>query len=50
MLEGLYMVTMDAKEEPSSMTDKARFLNKNFEGSDFCASLFPEIFFSIFRD
>ena len=28
---GLYRVTMDTKEEPASVTDKARFLNKKDE-------------------
>ena len=32
---GLYKVTMDTEEEPSSMTDKARFLNKKDEAFKF---------------
>ena len=47
---GIYGVTMDTEGEPSSVTNKARFLNKKDEAFRFCASLFPEIFFSISWD
>ena len=34
-VRGLYRVTMDTKEEPASVTDKARFLNKKDEAFGF---------------
>ena len=37
---GLYRVTMDTKEEPSSVTDKARFLNKKDEAFRFLCLCF----------
>ena len=45
---GLYRVTMDTKEEPASMTDKARFLNKKDEAFRFlCLSVSRDLLFHL---
>ena len=46
--KGLYRVTMDTEEELSSMTDKARFLNKKDEASGFlCLSISLDLIFHL---
>ena len=45
---GLYRVTMDTEEEPASVTDKARFLNKKDEAFRFlCLSVSRDLLFHI---
>ena len=45
---GLYRVTMDTKEEPASMIDKARFLNKKDEAFGFlCLSISWDLLFHL---
>ena len=45
---GLYRVTMDTEEEPSSMTDKSRFLNKKDEAFGFlCLSVSRDLLFHL---
>ena len=45
---GLYRVTMDTKEEPASVTDKARFLNKKDEAFGFlCLSISLDLLFHL---
>ena len=45
---GLYRVTMDTEEEPVSMTDKARFLNKKDEAFRFlCLSISRDLLFHL---
>ena len=45
---GLYRVTMDTKEEPTSLTDKARFLNKKDEAFRFlCLSISRDLLFHL---
>ena len=46
----LYRVTMDTEEEPVSMTDKARFLNKKDEAFGFlCLSISRDLIFHLSR-
>ena len=46
--KGLYRVTMDTEEEPASMTDKARFLNKKDEEFRFlCLSVSRDLLFHL---
>ena len=43
-----YRVTMDTKEDPSSVTDKAIFLNKNYKSFGFlCLSISWDVLFHI---
>ena len=45
---GLYRVTMDTEEEPTSVIDKARFLNKKDEAFRFlCLSISRDILFHL---
>ena len=45
---GLYRVTMDTKEEPSSTIDKSRFLNKKDEAFRFlCLSISRDLLFHL---
>ena len=45
---GLYRVTMDTEEEPASVTDKARFLNKKDEAFRFlCLSVSRDLLFHL---
>ena len=45
---GLYRVTMDTEEEPDSVTDKARFLNKKDEVFRFlCLSVSRDLLFHL---
>ena len=45
---GLYRVTMDIEEEPASVTDKARFLNKKDEAFRFlCLSISHDLLFHL---
>ena len=45
---GLYRVTMDTEEEPASVTDKARFLNKKDEAFGFfCLSVSQDLLFHL---
>ena len=45
---GLYWVTMDSEEEPTSVTDKAIFLNKKDEAFRFlCLSISRDLLFHI---
>ena len=45
---GLYMVTMDIEEEPTSVTYKARFLNKKDEAFRFlCLSISRDLLFHL---
>ena len=45
---GLYRVTMDTEEEPASMTDKDRFLNKKDEAFGFlCLSVSWDLLFHL---
>ena len=47
---GLYRVTMDTEEEPTFVTDKARFLNKKEEAFGFlCLSVGPRSYFPSLR-
>ena len=47
---GLYRVTMDTKEEPTSMIDKARFFNKKDEAFGFlCLYVSWDILFHLLR-
>ena len=43
---GLYTVTMDTEEEPTSVTEKAIFLNKKDEAFEFlCLSISQDLLF-----
>ena len=45
---GLYRVTMDIEEEPTSMIDKARFLNKKDKAFGFlCLSISRDLLFHL---
>ena len=45
---GIYRVTMDTEEEPASMTNKARFLNKKDEAFGFlCLSVSRDLIFHL---
>ena len=45
---GLYRVTMDTEEEPASVIDKARFLNKKDEAFRFfCLSISRDLLFHL---
>ena len=45
---GLYQVTMDTKEEPTYVIDKAIFLNKKYEAFGFlCLSIFRDLLFHL---
>ena len=45
---GLYRVTMDTEEEPASVTEKARFLNKKDEAFGFlCLSVSWDLLFHL---
>ena len=45
---GLYRVTMDTEEEPTSVTDKARFLDKKYEAFKFlCLSISRDLLFHL---
>ena len=45
---GLYRVTMDTKEEPTFVTDKAIFLNKKDEAFEFlCLSISQDLLFHL---
>ena len=45
---GLYRVTMDTKEEPASVTNKSRFLNKKDEAFGFlCLSVSRDLLFHL---
>ena len=46
---GIYRVTMDAEEEPSSAIDKSSFLNKKDEAFGFLCLCFPGSSFPSFR-
>ena len=47
---GLYRVTMDTEEEPASVTDKARLLNKKDEAFGFvCLSISQDLLFHLSR-
>ena len=47
---GLYRVTMDTEEEPDSVTDKARFLNKKDEEFGLlCLSVSQDLLFHLSR-
>ena len=47
---GLYRVAMDTEEEPSSMIDKATFLNKKDEAFKFlCLSISWDLLFDLSR-
>ena len=48
--KGLYRVTMDTEDEPGSAIENQYSWTRRMKHSDSCASLFPKIFFSIFRD
>ena len=46
--KGLYRVTMDTEEEPTSVTDKASFLNKKDETLGFlCLSVSRDLLFHL---
>ena len=45
---GLYWVTMDTEEDPTSVTNKARFLNKKDEAFKFlCLSVSQDLLFHL---
>ena len=46
--KGLYRVTMDTKEEPNHVTNKAIFLNNKYEAFEFlCLSISRDLLFHL---